>query len=45
MLEEARGLLDRGDVARAKEVYLELLLRDRHSPRWDAGARRGLHRR
>ncbi len=30
LLEQARGLLDRGDVARAKETYLKVLLHDRH---------------
>ena len=30
MLEQARALLDRGDVARAKETYLKLLLHQRH---------------
>jgi glutathione synthase/RimK-type ligase-like ATP-grasp enzyme len=30
MLEQARGFLDRGEVARAKELYLKLLLHDRH---------------
>jgi len=30
LLERARGFLDRGELARAKELYLALLLRDRY---------------